>query len=286
MGSRSDIAQYKIETPPMPSMTPSDAYQPDDGLMTEDDTRRDETLRHLVKGVAPSKKNARELNLLAVGDDDDDTTPQPPASAPQPSQYGDDDFGCFGDDDDDTTPQPTASASPGFGWANKSHCRDKGCGDNQCSTRDATNENTVYTNFSNGKNDNNKQTSKSGQRPNIIIDIIAKDSILQELEKQIIGVVNKHGHKYVPLDSRARSMNDIRMGWGMNFPPEREEFIAQSGLLCLRDDLLPKSKCQRSNFNTMMIVLQDVGTFTYRHSRLYVWYFIYLCFLIKAINQL
>jgi hypothetical protein len=87
MGSRSDIAQYKIETPPMPSMTPSDAYQPDDGLMTEDDTSRDETLRHLVKGVAPSKKNARELNLLAVGDDD-------------------------------TTPQPTASASPpGFGWA-------------------------------------------------------------------------------------------------------------------------------------------------------------------------
>ena len=236
MGSRSDIAQYKIETPPMPSMTPSDAYQPDDGLMTEDDTSRDETLRHLVKGVAPSKKNARELNLLAAGDEDD-TTPQPPASAPQPSQYGDDDFGCLGDDDDDTTPQPTASASPGFGWANKSHCRDKGCGDNQCSTRDATNENTVYTNFSNGKNDNNKQTSKSGQRPNIIIDIIAKDSILQELEKQIIGVANKHGHKYVPPDSRARSMKDITMGLGMNFPPEKEEFIAQSGLLCLRDDL-------------------------------------------------
>ena len=79
----------------MPSMTPSDAYQPDDGLMTEDDTSRDETFPHLVKGVAPSKKNARELNLLAVGDDDDDTTPQPPASAPQPSQYGDDDFGCL-----------------------------------------------------------------------------------------------------------------------------------------------------------------------------------------------
>ncbi len=64
------------------------------------------------------------------------------------------------------------------------------------------------------------------------------------------------GFEYVPWDTHATSWANVWYIWAMNFPPEKEGFIVDHGLLFLGDDGLPKSRCQHTNFLRGVQVLQ------------------------------
>ena len=69
-------------------------------------------------------------------------------------------------------------------------------------------------------------------------------------------LATRFGFEYVPWDTRATSWADIWYVWAMNFPPEKEGFIVDQGLLYLGGDGLPKSRCQHTNFLRAVQVLQ------------------------------